>query len=264
MVYTGGYRVAHWFQSLVSILMVIVLISVIVGAFRSVGTSSGITASTVDREPLGKQYVTDTGEYIDDSIGWIRSRSKVEKGLRYFYDKTGVMPYLVVTEQVDGTYHPTGQQVWDYGDTVYDREFSDEGHLVFVLQCRDETTDYTMAGVTGTMAKTVIDEEALEILYDYMDHNFYSDKSEDEMFADTFRDAADRIMSREGEPMAKAVKILGGGAIILAGLVVVYLILKAILKRQREKAEETQRLLETPVEKIGSTDEADELSKKYE
>lgn len=264
MVYTGPFRFVSWFQSLVGLLIVMVLISCTVGAINAARTSSGVTKSTIDREPLAKQYVTDTGEYIDDSIGWIRSRNKVEKGLRYFYDKTGVMPYLVVTEQVAGTYNPTGQQVWDYGNEVYDREFDDEGHLVFVLQCRDESVDYTMAGVTGAMAKTVVDEEALEILYDYMDANFHSDKSEDDMFADTFRDAADRMMTRDGDNVSKAVKIVGGGLVIVAGLVVLYLILKAILKRQREKAEETQRILETPVEKIGSTDEAEDLAGKYE
>jgi len=212
----------------------------------------------MDRTPLEKKYVTDTGEWLEDSLGWIRSQATVKKGLKYFYDKTGVMPYLVVTETINQSVHPTGQEAWDYGNLIYDDHFDDEGHLVFVFQCEDNGTDYTMAGITGAMAKTVIDDEALEILYDYMDYYFNSDVTEDEMFSGAFRDAADRIMTKTPNYTALYVRYICGTISVIA----ICFIVKAVHKRRKEAAEETQRILNAPVETIGD-EKVDTLASKY-
>lgn len=242
--------------------IILTVLAIILMAFLCVHMamhSSSVTRSTVDRTPLPKQYVTDTGDWIYDDMGWIRSEATVKKGLRYFYDKTGVMPYLVVVEKVDGTVYPSGQQVWDYGNEVYDNKFTDEGHLVFVLQCEDGGVDYTMAGVTGTMAKTVIDEEALEILYDYMDYNFNTDKSEDDMFADTFKSAADRIMVKTPNYMPFYIYCICG---VISSFILYAVVLK-VIQRKREEAAETERILNTPVEKIADQ-ELEDLADKYD
>lgn len=228
---------------MVAVLIVVVAICMVLPPMLR---TSEVTKSTVDREPLPKQYVTMSTRWFEDQIGWIRSPASVERGMRYFYDKTGVQPYLVLTEDIHGDYSPTGQAVWDYGNEVYNELFSDEGHLVFVFQCQDNSTQYNMAGVTGAMAKTVVDEEALEILYDYFDHYFNSDVSDDEMFSLSFQKAADRMMTRT--PSYGWMAILAIAVIVI--LIVVFLVLRLIYRRRKEEAEETERILSTPIDRL--------------
>lgn len=58
------------------------------GSFLPAG-SEDITRSTIKREPLDKTYVNETGYYTDE-LGWIRSGSILEKGMKDFYQETGV------------------------------------------------------------------------------------------------------------------------------------------------------------------------------
>lgn len=223
----------------------------IVIAINPFGNTSGVTKSTVDREKLDASYVQLSNDWIQDDIGWIRSESQVIKGLRAFYEKTGVQPYLVLTESVYGSTTPTGDQCWDYGNEIYDAKFADEGHMVFVFQCLDGGVDYTMAAVTGNQAKTVLDDEALEILYDYIDSRFSSNDTEDELFANAFSMAAERIMKVTPSALAQiAVPVA-----VVIGLIVAFLIIKSVFKRRKEAAAETQRLLETPIEEIPVQDD---------
>lgn len=251
--YGGGYA-RHYstvsnpiIQAFVTIIVCIILC---VAVIQMVSGGGNITKSTVDREPLDKKYVTvGNGPMFEDHIGWIRSPKTVEKGLKYFFDKTGVMPYLVITtdEAMGYPYGATGSDCWDYANKVYDEMFTDEGHLVFVFASEDESDYYNMAACTGAQAKTVIDDdEALEILYDYFDSNWWSDKDEDDFFADSFKSAADRIMKKT--PNYTVVVIVG--FTVLGTVIVALLIVKQVHKRKKEEAEETERILNTPVDQL--------------
>lgn len=246
--------------ALVPIILFFAVLLVFMGAIFSITVPSNqITRSTVERTKLAKQYVVLSDRWYDDSaMGWISSGHTLEQGLRRFYNETGVQPYLVITDQVDGNYSPTGDELWEYANQVYDEMFSDEGHMVFVFQCEDGGTEYMMAACTGNQAKTVIDEEALEILYDYIDSYFYSDMDEDEMFSKAFSDAAKRIMDTQmaiGSVVAIVI-----GVIVVAVLVLIIVV--SIIRRSREKAEETERILNTPLEKYNDP-EVEGLKEKY-
>ena len=199
---------------------------------------NNITESTRTREPLDKKYVTvGNGKFYEDHIGWIRSPAVVNKGLRYFFDETGVMPYLVITEEVYGNYHPTGEEVYNYAAEKYDELFHDEGHMVFVFQSIDNSDYYTMAACTGAQAKIVIDDdEALEILYDYFDANWWTDKDEDHYFADSFQSAARRIMNKQTD-VAAIVKI---GVYVVAGIYIVLLIVQLVKSKRSEQSDEEE------------------------
>lgn len=241
---------------------ILVVLAVIVGFTLLPRLGSGsITRSTIEREKLDSQYVTLSDTWYDDSaMGWIASGKVLEDGLKDFYNETGVQPYLVITDQINGDYTPTGDEVWNYANQVYDQMFTDEGHMVFVFQCPDGGTDYMMAACTGAQAKTVLDDaEALEILYDYVDSYFWSDRDEDEMFADAFRDAGKRIMDTQMST-AQIVAIVVGVVIVVA---IVYFIVKTLADRSREKAKETERILNTPVDKFGDSS-LDDLKNKYD
>lgn len=269
--YSGGYRRHHSYGPVVhhhystplstAISGIVVLVIILIAVFGSFSGGSGdITTSTVNREKLDAQYVTLSDKWYDDSaMGWIASGKVLERGLRDFYDKTGVQPYLVITDAVEGAVNPTGDEVWSYANKVYDQMFKDEGHMVFVFQCQDGSTDYMMAAATGAQAKAVVDDEALEILYDYVDYYFYSDYDEDEFFAKSFQKAADRMMTKTTNPVIVIALVVGG----VGALFVIFLIIKNVHKRQKEKAAETERILNTPVDSFGDQSMED-LKDKYD
>ena len=221
--------------------------------------SNQITRSTIERTKLAKQYVVLSEKWYDDSaMGWISSGHTLEQGLRRFYNETGVQPYLVITDQIDGNYSPTGDELWKYANQIYDETFSDEGHMVFIFQCEDGGTEYMMAACTGNQAKTVVDEEALEILYDYIDSYFYSDMDEDEMFSRAFSDAAKRIMVTQMSTGSIVAIVIG----VIVVAVLILLIVISVIRHSREKAEETERILNTPLEKYNDPD-VNGLKEKY-
>lgn len=211
----------------------------VMGIITTLGGGAGITKSTIEREPLDKQYTNMCSTWFVDDIGWVRSPAAVEKGLRYFYDKTGVQPLFYLTETVNGSYTPAGPEVQAFAESLYNQYFTDEAHMVFVFQCKDEDTRYNMAACTGAQAKTVVDDEALEILYDYFDSNFYSDMSEDEFIAASFQRAADRMMKTTPNYTFVGFVI----ACALVGFFLLIVFIRMLFKRAHEKAEETVAIL---------------------
>lgn len=241
-----------------SVLIVAIIVVFVLGL--SFIAENDITQSTVNREKLDSKYITELTEWYDDSaMGWISSSQTLENGLQKFYANTGVQPYLVITDSINGNTKPTGQEVWDYANIIYDQMFVDEAHMVFVFQCEDGGVDYMMAACTGAQAKTVVDDEALEILYDYVDKYFYSDLDEDEMFAKAFKDASKRMMSKSINPFVVIFIVLG----VVVLLIIVYFIIKAVHKRAKERAAETERILRTSVDTFGNQ-ELDDLRDKYD
>ena len=89
------------------ILVIILIFLLIIGFFvASVFTgSSEITKSTVARQPLPAGSVNET-EYYTDELGWINNQTKMEAGLKYFYQKTGVQPHVVIIDNVNGSHNP--------------------------------------------------------------------------------------------------------------------------------------------------------------
>lgn len=268
--YSGIHRHYHTYSTgldspmsyLLSAIIVMVIIFFIVMIFSGRSGTAGITKSTIERDRLSGQYVDVVDNWYDDSaMNWISSGFKLESGLRDFYNETGVQPYLVITDQVNGDYNPTGQDVFNYANLIYDEMFSDEGHMVFVFQCPDNGTEYNMAACTGAQAKSVVDEEALEILYDYLDYYFYSDLDEDEMFAKAFEKAGERIMHKDTPIIVYVSAVAGIGLMVFA----VCFVVKTKARRAKEKAAETERILNTPVDKIGNVDpELEDLKDKYD
>lgn len=253
--YNGGvYRSSgSSMMGLISVIITFIIIGVILFSLAPFAGSNGITRSTIGRQPLDKQYVqTGDGQFFRDDIGWIGSPNRLNKDLRYFYEKTGVWPYLVITETVYGSYSPSGEDVMDYAEEIYRERYTDEGHMVFVFQSKDNSDYYMMGCYTGAQANLVIDTyEATEILYDYLDSYWWTDKDEEAFFGDAFADAADRIMKVTPNYTYRVVVVIG----IVVVLLILLTITNKIIKRKKEKAAETERLLNTPIEHISASEE---------
>ncbi|GEK90727.1 hypothetical protein [Alkalibacterium kapii] len=227
-------------------------------------SSSSVTSSTVEREPLPAGSVNET-DYYTDKLGWIGNHTQMVDGLQYFYNETGVQPHVYITDDinVDGQQivegKPTPEEMEMFANNKYDELFTDEAHLLLVFY-EPVPNSYATYYVTGSQARSVIDTEAGDILLDYLDRNYSnSNFSDEEYFSESFKDAADRIMEVTTSPWIPVLVIFG----VLA---VLYILFKWWQSRQLSKkreAERTEEMLNRPIETFG-TSEADELAKKYE
>lgn len=101
------------------------------GAVVMFKTTPQIPNSTIEREALDKSKVTVT-EYYDDRLNWLTSGKKVENGMKYFFDKTGVQPYLLIADNIDGSINPSPSQTDKYLDDLYNQMFKDEQHMIIL------------------------------------------------------------------------------------------------------------------------------------
>lgn len=233
----------------------ILLIFAIMGGFNSCSTD-GVTASTVDREPLAAGSVTETAYYTDEDGGWITNESTLTSGMREFYEETGVQPYLYILENGSVT---SSSELTSMAEELYGELFTDQGHFLLVF-CDDGHGSANYGYWMGTSARTVLDDEALEIFISYLSQNYSNyNLTEDEVFSNTYSETAERIMSVTPSPVVPV-------AVCIAVIIVV-VVVALVIKRRREAKEREQirqqEILNTPLEKFGDT-EVEELADKYE
>ena len=274
---TGGPRVSiGCLYSFLLIVIIITLMAVVFGGLWSAmygqqnpNSQSDITYSTTQREPLPSNAVTVKNGYYTDELGWITSKSKVESGMKSFYEETGVMPYLYLTDTVDGETSPKKNDFINFADAKYDELFEaangqiDEAHLLVIFH-EYYDGEYTVYYTAGVQAQSVIDEEAGEILLDYFDRYYYdSSKDNSEYFSAVFKEAGEAIM-KVTRPAWYYPTIIGG-IILIIGAIAAIIALRA--KNKKEQDERDKEILNTPLETFGdneTTVKAEDLAKKYD
>lgn len=242
-----------------SAVMVVFLFLIVIGfiAVLMDGGGGGVGSSTIQREPLPAGSVQETGWYTDE-VGWILTEKKLLAGMKDFYRQTGVQPYLCLVSEVNGTPSPSPQEMGEYAEALYDRLFTDEAHFLLVFL---DGEDGFMAGYSaGAQAKTVMDDEAVGILRDYLDRYYYdtSSLSDEEYFSKVFQETALRIMTVTKSPWPPVMAIFG---LLLLGAGA-YLWWKKAREKKAQELKAAQELLETPLETFGDT-EAERLAAKY-
>jgi len=245
--------------TIIAIILVIFIIGIIISVISSSNGGSSITSSTVQRVPLPKGSVNETSYYTDE-LGWIKNETTLESGMKHFYDKTGVQPYLYLTDTVNGSHSPTQAELKTYAESLYSKLFTDQAHVLLVFFEYNSNSQYMDYYVAGTQAKQVVDTEAGNILLDYIDRYYY-DKSfnEDQFFSKSFSDSADRMMTVTKSPWIPVFIVLGVGLVLVVGF-----FWWSNAKKQKDlEAKRTEELLKKPLEKFGDT-EFEELAKKYE
>lgn len=219
--------------------------------------SNSITKSTIRREPLPKGAVTET-DYYTDNLGWIGNQTTLLVGMKNFYAKTGVQPYLYITDNIDGNYAPTDADAEVFANQLYDQLFKDEAHFLLIFY--EYNGNYHTWYLSGNQAKTVMDTEAVDILLDYVDrYYYYSNLTDEEMFSKAFNDAGERIMTVETSPWIPVLIVVG----VLAILVVIFIWWRQNKKQKKLEAQQNEAILQTPLDTFGSN-QADDLAKKYD
>ena len=163
-----------------------------------------IERSTVNREMLPESKCTKTDKWYSDDWGdWINEDGEERaliSGLTYFYEKTGVQPYVWIMGEEGKEYMSEGS-LEELGDKKYKEMFGDdEGHLLLIFrEYPNESSNYTVTATPGYDAETqVMDEQAREILLDFIDY-YYTDENmnEGQFFGKSFEKAGDRIMMKQ-------------------------------------------------------------------
>jgi hypothetical protein len=220
----------------VTVVIVLILASFLVRLTDGSGSraTNSIQVSTVDREKLSDSLTKETAYYQDD-LGWIGNSAKLEKGLKYFYQTTGVFPYLWITDNIDGDRWPSDDTIDAKLEEMYTNLFQDEGHSI-ILYLDAGNGEYITRCLRGASAKTVLDSEATEILLDYLDAYATSDLDDETYFATCFTKAADRMMNRTTttKDVVKTVVV----AVAVVAVVIILVIF--FLKRRKMKLEQAK------------------------
>lgn len=245
-----------------TIFIIVMVILLVIGLFEVIVDPSSTdtkTSSTVERVALPAGSVEETA-YFTDEGDWIGNPAALEQSMRQFYMETGVQPYLYIL--------PNGQtrsvqELTSRAEELYPKLFSDEAHFLLVF-CDDNSGSFNAGYVIGTQAKSVMDSEAIDIFKDYLDANYYDlSLTETQIFANTYTQTADRIMSTDASRNAPVWITL----IVIVGAVVIIVILGLIIRKGRRAREAEQKrqqeILNTPLEKFGE-DHVEQLAKEYE
>ena len=181
-----------------------------------------------------------------DEIGWFDNIPKVERRIRYFYKETGIQPYIVLHRYDSSLTTDTEKEA--YAKKYYADNIKNEGTFLFMYFAEQDTDNDVgyMCYVNGKQVTSVMDSEAIDIFWAYVDNNWYSDMSTDNMFVTIFDKTADRIMTKTttGADVGKKVVTL---IIVIVAIGGVLVVMKVRRKHEHERAEETERILNTPL-----------------
>lgn len=208
-----------------------------------------IERSTIQREALPSEKCKKIDSWYQDDWGdWITSDYEgveLRSGLEYFYQKTGVQPYLWIMGEEGKDYMSEGS-LEELADKKYKEMFGDdEGHLLVIFrEYPNESSNYIVTATPGYDAETqVMDEQAREILLDYIDF-YYTDTSlsTGHFFQRAFIKAADRIMIKQ----LSNKQIFTIIAVVL--IVIIGIIITASIIRKKKVAVAKQKALQKQAE----------------
>lgn len=212
---------------------------------------SSIQTSTIERTKLESSQCQKVDTWYQDDIDWIHDEKTLLKGLKDFYNQTGVQPYLWITDNINGKVKPTSSDFESALQSKYNELFDDEGHLI-VCFMESSPSVYATYYWAGSAAKGVIDDEAGEILLDVIDSKYTSDLTDEQMFSKSFSDAAERMMKvgrTTKQYIIMAVAVIAGLGFVVGCI----FFIKAKQKADAEKAKETQEILNTSVEEMADS-----------
>lgn len=241
----GGYYPPRRSSSIGGILTAIFFLFVFIFVFVS-SFSNDKQVSTKNREKI-ENPVAYTNDCVKDEIGYVEDVSALSRNLQNFYNKTGIQPYIYL-KAYDSSLS-TDAEKEDYAKDWYDKNIDNEDTFLYVyFEGADPDEVGYMAYVNGKEVTSVMDAEAVSIFWNYIDR-YWTDGSLTmvQVFTKTFDSTAKTIMTKSttGKDLAKKGILFGN---VLVGAVAVIVILRMHYKRQKEKAQETIDILNTPLD----------------
>ena len=219
-----GSSASTTFSSVIATIIVLVVLLIFCSAFfvaMSTRTLNGFSTptSTRNREKLNAG-ISYNSNCIVDELDWFDSVSRSGRQLKTFYDKTGVQPYIVLLR-----YHPelvTESQMEEYALDYYEDNIDNEAtflYMYFAKEDQDNEEGY-MCYVNGKQVDSVMDSEAVNIFWGYLDRNWYSNMSTDELFENAFTRTAETIMTKS-KTKTDVVFVVVAGVVIMGIIIAV-------------------------------------------
>lgn len=213
-----------------------------------------ITNSTRERDPIEPGLVEET-EYYTDELNWIENETVLIDGMEDFYNQTNVQPHLYLTDNLDGNENPTYEELEQFSHELYDELFNDEAHsllLFFENEAYEHVVSYHISN--GSQAQVVMDQEANDILMDYLDYYYHSSMSESQYFSTVYQETADRIMASQTNYTGIILVIIG----LIVAVILLYQFWKNILNPPEKKAQDKNKYdAETGRRIVGEEDKED-------
>jgi hypothetical protein len=247
------------------------------GQMFNLGTGGGtrieVPHSTVNRTALARGVSNTPNPRLIDRSGFIENTSLVVAGLDNFHRRTGVMPFVYVAAEIDGSRTPTRRQMADYAEIIFDRGIEqwnmNEANLLllfFHCGCREpqdrcNCDTFILAGAqAGT--PTLIDAQAIDILQGYINHYWFAGVSNSDLLNRAFTQTGERIMTVHRSPWINVLIV----AVVLMILFLLFTWWKAKRDQKNLEAEQTERILNQDLQEFGDvvSDQADEHAKQYE
>ena len=221
-------------------LWTIVFVVLLICSIVSIG-SFFVFSNKNTREKLDVLSSYNTNCVIDNE-GWFDSPTKVGKDLKAFYNKTGVQPYVVVN-----SYNPelsSDSEKQEYAKDWYSDNIDNEATFLYMYfpESNPNTVGY-MSYVSGKQASSVMDSEVVDKFWSVLDKEWYSDKTSDDLFVSTFKQTANYAM--KGYSPAPMIVFL-----VLTGISLVMIFINVKNQREKERAEETERILNSNLEDL--------------
>ena len=253
-----GYRRNVYTSSssgLGTLIACLIVFAVVIFSFFMIASDDSDVTSTINREKIENPIPYDNN-CIKDELGYVENTSKLSKNLKNFYNKTGIQPYIYL-KSYDETLTSDSQKD-NYAQNWYEQNIDNEDTFLFVYyEDQDPNEIGYMAYVNGKQVTSVMDSEAVNIFWNYIDR-YWTDNSLStvEVFTKTFNSTANTIMEKSttSNDIIKIICIVVGIIIVIGGIIY---ILHMKFKRDKEKAKETVEILKTPLDK------SDELRDKY-
>lgn len=238
----------------------IAIMVVLLVALAFAGSGRNENASSYNRESIATGVPYDN-DCIVDELGWFDDAARASRDLQYFYDKTGIQPYIYLKAYDAGLASDEDKEA--YARDWYEANIDNESTFLYVYFAeadQDGEVGY-MAYVNGKQVTSVMDAEAVGIFWNYIDNFWYKDMSTDDMFAGVFRFTADKIMTKSAtfyDIVLTCLKISGVVTVLLG----VLLLMQTRRRHEAERSAETERILKADLGKLGDS-EADDLADKY-
>lgn len=253
-----GYRRNVYTSSssgLGTLIACLIVFAVVIFSFFMIASDDSDVTSTINREKIENPIPYDNN-CIKDELGYVENTSKLSKNIKNFYNKTGIQPYIYL-KSYDETLTSDSQKD-NYAQNWYEQNIDNEDTFLFVYYEDQNPNEIGyMAYVNGKQVTSVMDSEAVNIFWNYIDR-YWTDNSLStvEVFTKTFNSTANTIMEKSttSNDIIKIICIIVGIVIVIGGIIY---ILRMKFKRDKEKAKETVEILKTPLDK------SDELRDKY-
>ncbi|MCC8136841.1 MAG: TPM domain-containing protein [Clostridiales bacterium] len=210
--YGGGYYRGGGCGTLVTVFIIlVVLVFVLIGniAYRF-GSDTNTAAvyeenisddsdsshdsshhSESSREKLDTDLTFDSNCVLDET-GLVDDAAAVGEGLEDFFDATGVQPYVYL-KSYDSSL-TTKSKMDDYAQDWYEDNIDNEGTFLLIYFEGRTESQYYFSYVCGYDIESVMDEDAIDILWDYVDEYWYSDSDAGDAILQIFDAVAEEIM----------------------------------------------------------------------